>query len=228
MQINLVSTHQLVNGETLTNTDIVQVDGLATYDFLLAPGTLYKNAAMALTAALLRTCYVVSSQPVSLAINGVTGLQTVTITGGATGGTFTLTYSGQTTAGIAWNAAASTVQTALQALSSIGAGNVAVSGNAGGPWTVQFVGTLAVQTISAMTGSGGSLTGGSPVLTIAVVQAGATPTSTRALNANAPLMWALQDGYFSNPFPANITTVAISNPGASTAKVSFRFGQNAS
>jgi hypothetical protein len=47
----------------------------------------------------------------------------------ATGGTFTMTFGGQTTAATAWNASASTVQTNLQALSTIGAGNVVVSKN---------------------------------------------------------------------------------------------------
>lgn len=42
-------------------------------------------------------------------------------------GTYTLTHNGQTTSAIAWNATAATVQTALEALSSIGAGNVLVT-----------------------------------------------------------------------------------------------------
>jgi RHS repeat-associated protein len=50
-------------------------------------------------------------------------------------GTFTLTHNGQTTFAIAWNADAATIKAALEALSTVGAGNVAVtvtipSGNA--------------------------------------------------------------------------------------------------
>jgi hypothetical protein len=45
---------------------------------------------------------------------------------GAFSGTFTLTFSGQTTSAIAWNASAATVQSALEALSNIGTGDVAV------------------------------------------------------------------------------------------------------
>ena len=63
----------------------------------------------------------------------IDNLQTVTITGSPTGGTFTLTYKGQTTAGIAYNAAASAVQTALVGLSTVGTGNATVSGSNGGP-----------------------------------------------------------------------------------------------
>ena len=107
--------------------------------------------------------------PVTAHTNAV---QTVTVTGSPTGGTFTLTRAGQTTSAIAYNATAATVQTALSALSTIGAGNVAVTGSAGGPFTVTFQGALGGQTIAAMTASA-SLTGGTtPGVTVAVVNAG--------------------------------------------------------
>lgn len=93
----------------------------------------------------------------------IDNLQTVTL-GGPSAGTFTLTYKGQTSAGIAFNAAASAVQTALIALSTIGAGNVTVTGSAGGPYTVTFAGTLANDT-TPMTGSGAGLTGGAFLIT---------------------------------------------------------------
>ena len=48
-------------------------------------------------------------------------IQTVTVTG--VGGTFTLTFNGQTTSALSYNAPAITVQSALQGLSSIGSGN---------------------------------------------------------------------------------------------------------
>jgi hypothetical protein len=52
-------------------------------------------------------------------------VQTLTID--ATGGTFTATFSGQTTAALAYNLRASALQAALEALSSIGSGNVKVT-----------------------------------------------------------------------------------------------------
>jgi hypothetical protein len=97
-------------------------------------------------------------------------LQTVTIGGGATGGTFTLTLSGQTTGAIAWNAAAATVQAALVALSTVGTGKATVAGSAGGPWTVTFDPSLG--DVALMTGSAASLTGGTPTLTIATLETG--------------------------------------------------------
>lgn len=51
-------------------------------------------------------------------------VQTLTID--ATGGTFTATYGGQTTAATAYNASGAALQTNLDALSSIGAGNISV------------------------------------------------------------------------------------------------------
>ena len=42
-------------------------------------------------------------------------------------GTYTITHNGQTTAAIAWNASAATIQTALEGLSSIGSGNISVT-----------------------------------------------------------------------------------------------------
>jgi hypothetical protein len=104
-------------------------------------------------------------------------VQTVTITGSPTGGTFTLTYGGNTTAGIAFNAAASAVQSALVALASIGAGNVSVSGS--GPYTVTFQGALAGTNVAPMTTSGASLTGGSS-------PASAVTTATGGVVAHYP------------------------------------------
>jgi hypothetical protein len=90
-------------------------------------------------------------------------VQQVTITGTPTGGTFTLTYGGQTTAGIAYNATAAAVQTALEALSSIGVGNALVTGGPGPgtAWNVQFRNVLGRQNVAQMTTSGAGLTGGS-------------------------------------------------------------------
>ena len=90
---------------------------------------------------------------------------TVTATD-ASGGTFTLSFNGATTSAIAHNALAATVQAALVALATVGAGNVVVTGNAGGPWAVTFVGTLASTTL-ALTGNGAALVGVGATLTVA-------------------------------------------------------------
>lgn len=110
-------------------------------------------------------------------------VQSVTITGGPTGGTFTLTFGSQTTATIAYNASAATVQSALTALSSIGSSNASVTGNAGGPWTVQFTGSMANTSEALITLGTNSLTGGSsPGVSIARVQAGGGFATVAASN----------------------------------------------
>jgi len=104
---------------------------------------------------------------------GVNEVQSVTITGGPTGGDFTLTYAGQTTGAIAFDATAAAVDTALEALSNIEVGDVAVTGDAGGPYTVTFGGALAFTNVAEMTASGAGLTGGTtPAVAIATVTAG--------------------------------------------------------
>jgi hypothetical protein len=105
---------------------------------------------------------------------GVGEAQSVTITGGPAGGTFTLTYSGQTTGPIAFNAPATAVRTALEGLSNLNPGDVTVTGGAGGPWTVTFSDDLGE--VPQMTGSGALLTGGTaPAVAIATTTPGTDP-----------------------------------------------------
>jgi hypothetical protein len=107
-------------------------------------------------------------------------VQTVTITGTPTGGTFTLTFDGQTTAAIAYNAAASAVQTALEALSSVAPGDVVVGGGPGPgtPYTVTFGGTKSGDQ-PVMTASGASLTGGSsPAVAVTTTTPGGSTGTT--------------------------------------------------
>jgi hypothetical protein len=105
--------------------------------------------------------------------------QLATITGGPTGGTVTLTLNGETTAGIAYNATAAAVQTALEALPSIAPGDVTVTGSAGGPWTITFGGNYAGQNVATMTASGAGLTGGtSPAIAITTPTPGGGTATT--------------------------------------------------
>lgn len=110
-------------------------------------------------------------------------VQSVTITGDPTGGTFTLTYSGQTTAGIPFNASAAAVQSALVALSNIGTGDVIVTGPTDDVYLVTFTNAFQGTNVAQMTASAGGLTGGtSPGVTVATVTAGtSTPSFVRAI-----------------------------------------------
>lgn len=104
---------------------------------------------------------------------------TMSVAGGAaTGGTFTLTAAGGTTAPIAYNASADAVRSALAAVSGIGSDNVAVSGNNGGPWTIVWVGALAGTNPAALTSSAALVTGPGAPYTLASVVTTATGAPT--------------------------------------------------
>lgn len=109
-------------------------------------------------------------------------VQQLVITGTPTGGTFTLTYAGQTTATIAYNASAADVQAALQALSNIADADVQCygSGLPDGTITIHFSAALGATNVAAIT-STDSLTGGStPATAISTLQAGAASYTTIA------------------------------------------------
>ena len=110
-------------------------------------------------------------------------VQTVQITGSPTGGTFVLRFGGQSTSALNWNATASQVQTALQALSSIGSGNALVTGGPGPgtAFTVEFASSLGFASQALITLQTNSLTGGSsPSVNITRAQAGAGWTTQAA------------------------------------------------
>lgn len=101
-------------------------------------------------------------------------VQTVTLNNTPTGGTFTLSYDGQVTAPIAYNATGANVQTALRALTNVGATGVTVAGAAGGPFTVTFAGTLVNMNVPQIIGNGTALTGAGaqPTVTVATTTQG--------------------------------------------------------
>ncbi len=67
-------------------------------------------------------------------------------------GNFTLTFDGQgPTASIAYDATASAVEVALELLSNIDAGDIVVTGSAGGPYTVEYQGQYLAADVALMT-----------------------------------------------------------------------------
>ena len=125
----------------------------------------------------------------TIQLNGVAGIgdqtsvsevQNVNVGGiSVTGGTFTLTFNGQTTTALSYTAPASAVQSALNNLSSIGGvgGSVFVSlTTSSNPpldvYTVAFGGLLGGINVPSMTANGSSLTGNSPSVTVTTVTDG--------------------------------------------------------
>lgn len=88
----------------------------------------------------------------------------------ASGGTFTLTFDGQTTSGIAYNASASTIQTALEALSNIAPGDVTVTAGDSGIFTFEFTGTYAGLDVALLTVNSSSLTGSTATASVSTVR----------------------------------------------------------
>lgn len=94
---------------------------------------------------------------------GTSEVQTISL-GSATAGSITITFAGQTTGAIAYNASAATVQTALESLSNVDPGDVVVTGGPL-PGTItltfggQYAGTDVAQVAVAPTGlTGGTVT----------------------------------------------------------------------
>jgi hypothetical protein len=85
---------------------------------------------------------------------GVNEVQSLTVD--ATGGNYTLGFNGYNTANLTPASTAAAVQAALEALPSIGAGNITVTGGPGGagggtPYVITFVGALGGTNVSAIT-----------------------------------------------------------------------------
>ncbi|MET0684994.1 MAG: ThuA domain-containing protein, partial [Solirubrobacteraceae bacterium] len=111
--------------------------------------------------------------------------QNLTVTN-ATGGTFTLTFDGQTTAPIAFPLDNAAIESALEALSNLD--DVAVTGT--GARTINFRGNKAEQNVPLMTVDGSGLTGTAPAATLAMA------LGNNGQGLNVPL----EGGMFNAPF----------------------------
>lgn len=111
-------------------------------------------------------------------IGGTSEVQTITITGTPTGGSYTLTFSGQTTAAIPYNAVTADVRTALEALSNINVGEVAVGGGPqpGTAITVAFGGQYEHTDVPQMTSTGSFTGGSSPAVAVTTTTASSLTT----------------------------------------------------
>lgn len=121
-----------------------------------------RGAARLMIANLTTPFPTVLDDMVRTAVTAQNEVQTITITGTPTGGTFTLSFKGYTTPGIAFNATNAVVKSTLEALSSVGTGGVQVTGGPGPatPFVVTFQNQLAGQAQPNITGSGAGFTGG--------------------------------------------------------------------
>lgn len=131
----------------------------------------------------------------------------------AVGGTFRLTFNGQQTATIPYNATVAQVRTALEALSSVGANNVAVTGDSGGPWYVEFRGALAANNVSVMTINTSGLTAAPPQVLVSTMANGAPSVNevqriqlVNTTGGSFPLIYA---GRVTQLLPFNSSAAAV-------------------
>jgi hypothetical protein len=119
-------------------------------------------------------------------------VQTVDL-GAASAGTITITFDGQTTGSIPYNATAATVRAALEALPNVEVGDIAVSG---GPLpdtiTLSFAGQYLGTDLPEVTVTPTGLTGGT--VTVDTITEGATVSWVGALNWPGAALWALDPG----------------------------------
>lgn len=118
--------------------------------------------------------------------------------GSPSAGTYTLTFNGQTTSAIAYNATASTVQTAFQALSNVGS-NATVTGSTGGPYTFTFSGSLATSGAQPPIVINSSLTGGTPA--VSGTQTGYNATSEGSITSTRLLAYRSYPADWSAQYP---------------------------
>lgn len=121
------------------------------------------------------------------AAKGTDEVQTVTISGTPTGGAFTLTFGGQTTQALPYNATAAQVSRALEDLASIGWGNVLVTGGPGPgtPYVVTFLHDLGSQNVALMTAANTFTGGTTPAVAVAETTPGVAGATIKRLKLDS-------------------------------------------
>src|SRR6476646_4725589 len=132
--------------------------------------------------------------------------QKVEIPASVTGGTFTLTFKGQITSALPFNASRAEVENALLALSTIGAGNVKVAGNPSThvPYTVTFQGALANKPEPAIAADSTNLVGGAAIVTVEVI--GVETGTAKNAEQKVEVPGSVSAGTFKLSFTGKTTT----------------------
>jgi hypothetical protein len=110
--------------------------------------------------------------------------QTITVTD-ASGGTFTVTYATVESGNLPYNITPAQLQSALEGLTSIGEGNILVTGTAGVTYLCEFTGTLGEASLGMMVIDDTNVTGGAGVeVTIAQTLDGGTGVAPSSGNTS--------------------------------------------
>jgi hypothetical protein len=143
-------------------------------------------------------------------------VQTVTIANAASG-TFTLTYSGQTTSAIDYGATGAVVKAALEALSNIDASAITCTKLAD-VYTVTFGGNLAATNIDAMTASAAALVGPGVAINTSAIKT--SRLAVRVYNSTGGSKTIVVNSGSGASAPQSDLSIAV---GASEAKCFGRF-----
>lgn len=177
-----------MGGLQSTGTVLFTLDQAAQITYTIPSLTIVSTGgSLATSAAQSYTTQAQAVIPQGSLSSGTNQTETVTIVGGPSSGTFTLTSQGQTTSAIAFNATPAVVQTALVALSSVGTStitglpNVVVGGTVGA-WTVTWQGAIGGFAFPAMTTTS-SLAGGTSPAVSSAITAPLSGTPITALSA---------------------------------------------
>jgi len=113
-------------------------------------------------------------------VAAVDEIQTLTVD--ATSGNFTVSFDGETTASIAFDATAGAVTTALEGLSNVGSGDIVATGGPGDsggttPYTLTFGGQYAATDVPLATAADVDLAGGGDTVAITLDTAGSAAAS---------------------------------------------------
>ncbi len=111
-------------------------------------------------------------------------IQTISRATNPESGTYTLTYEGQTTAAIDYNASPAAIQTALEALSTVNSGDITVGGGANGlaDGDITFTFSNTLGDVSMISGDGDSLLPGSQPLPVVETTKGIPAYISRSSN----------------------------------------------
>lgn len=119
------------------------------------------------------TAYINSTSRPGYSTSDINEAQTISIAGNLTGGTFTLTFNGETTGPIPYNATATVMQVALEALPSSDAGDFIVT-KSGDVWTVEFAGQYAGTDVAFLVADTSLITGDPTYYTVGPLSFNAT------------------------------------------------------
>jgi hypothetical protein len=195
----------------ITNGTITSATNIQTITYTAGPSG---TVGLTLTVTNASGCTATNTANVTINANPATpgiaasGVQAVTVTGGA--GSFTLTFNGATTGSLAYNASAASVQTALNALSSIGgvggSASVVLSGTV---YSVSFGGTLAGPQ-PQLTGSG---SGGATVAIAPIVCADSTGNQASGPAGATTYAWGITNGAITSATDVQSITYTAGSSG---------------